>query len=749
MNRTHPWLSRVVWVYLAVGVAAIVLSMGMPDIMKMAMLSIVQFSGGIAVLTGVWLFRPAKRAGWMLMAAGCLLLGAGAGSWLVYVQILNKPIPYPGWSDALFVPGYLGLAAGLAVMIRQRTPAREASAILDALILAVGLAYANWVFLTGPATQGTGLTTGQHIITIVYPLIDVMLVGLVARLLLSAGRLSRSLWLLAVGALVMLGGDAAYAVFARFGGYHIGALPDQLWMLSLVLVGAAALHPSMRQVAVAVETKRAATTRVRLGFMVVAMLVPCVVVLVRMLAGTDGHGSALAVTTVVFLPLVAVRTLHLVQALRRIAVADELTGLANRDEVVDRLNRRRGGRGDDRAALLFIDLDRFKNVNDTLGHGAGDQVLLAVSDRLRSLVRDTDVVARLGGDEFVIVCEAMSGPDGGERLAERVVATLAEPFTIEGTTVFLGASVGIGTLDASNAETILRNADVAMYAAKTAGRSRWVRFTPTLIETLNSELKLDTEFHQALTQDQLLLHYQPIVDLSSGRMVGAEALVRWQHPTRGLLAAGEFVPRAEKGDSITALGTWVLGEACRQAARWQATRPDCGRLTMSVNVSARQLNASLVETVKTTLAATGLDPSVLILEVTETALLSTPTEAEAVVAALRALGVSIALDDFGTGYSSLTYLRRFAVDSVKVDGSFIAGLGTHTGDTAIVKAIVGLAKNLGISAVAEGVETAKQFLLLQDMGCDKAQGYYLCRPVPAEQLTDRLDADWSRVPSLM
>ncbi|MDQ1747512.1 MAG: diguanylate cyclase [Frankiaceae bacterium] len=695
--------SRWAWTYLAAGIAAVALSKFMPDDVQIAALSLVQASAAVAVLIGVRRFRPPHRAGWFVLAAGCLLLGAGAGVWLLYVAVLNKPIPYPGWSDAVFVPGYLLIAAGLAIMIRQRSPAREVQALFDALILSVGLAFANWVFLTGPSTQGADLTTAQHLLTVGYPLIDVVIVGLVTRLMITAGRLSRSLGLLAFGTVLLLGGDTAYAALAGSGSYSPGALPDQLWMLALVFVGAAALHPTMRGVAVATESKRAGTTRLRLGFMVCAMLVPSVVVIVAMLVGADPHGPALAVTTVVLLPLIAIRTVHLLQGLRRAAVADELTGLANRDEITQRLDRRSA---DDRAALLFIDLDHFKNVNDTLGHAAGDEVLITVSERLRSLVRDSDVVARLGGDEFVILCEAMSTEAEAERLAVRVVAALAEPFTVHGHTLYLGTSVGLVTLDGSDAQTTLRNADLAMYAAKKAGRARWVRYTQTLIDSLASEVTLDTELRQALARDQFVLHYQPVVDLASGRMVGVEALIRWQHPTRGLLPPAEFIPAAEQNGSITEIGTWALGEACLQAAHWQETRPDQAPLTIAVNISSRQLKAGLTETVKFALAVTGLAPSSLHLEVTETSLRDNPTDADAVLAALRELGVSIAIDDFGTGYSSLTYLRRFAVDSVKIDRSFIGGLGTNADDTAIVKAVIGLAAALNLEVIAEGVETA-------------------------------------------
>jgi diguanylate cyclase (GGDEF)-like protein len=734
-NGTSRWS----WTYLAAGIAAIAVSKFMSDDVQLAALSLVQASAAVAVVVGVRRSRPPHRSGWFLLAAGCLLLGAGAGVWFLYVAVLNKPIPYPGWSDAVFVPGYLMIAAGVAVMIRQRSPAREIQALLDALILSVGLAFANWVFLTGPATQGAHFTTAQHLLTVGYPLIDVVIVGLVARLMITAGRRSRSLSLLALGAALLLGGDTTYAALAGAGSYSTGALPDQLWMLALVFVGAAALHPSMRGVAVATETKRAGTTRLRLGFMVCAMLVPSVVVIVAVLVGTDSHGAALAVTTVVMLPLIAIRTVHLLQGLRRAAIADELTGLANRDAITQRLDHRSA---DDGAALLFIDLDHFKNVNDTLGHAAGDEVLITVSQRLRRLVRDTDVVARLGGDEFVILCEAMSTEADGERLAERVVAALAEPFTVHGHTLYLGTSVGLVVLDGSDAETTLRNADLAMYAAKTAGRARWVRFTPTLIDSLASVVTLDTELRQALARDQFVLHYQPVVDLMSGRMAGVEALIRWQHPTRGLLSPAEFVAAAEENGSITDIGTWVLHEACGQAARWQASRPGQAPLTIAVNISSRQLKVGLTETVKAALAVTGLVPSSLHLEITETSLWDNPADAAVVLASLRELGISIAIDDFGTGYSSLTYLRRFAVDSVKIDRSFIGGLGANADDTAIVKAVIGLADALNLEVVAEGVETGEQLRLLQDMGCQNVQGYYFSRALPSDELTDQLDANW-------
>ncbi len=315
----------------------------------------------------------------------------------------------------------------------------------------------------------------------------------------------------------------------------------------------------------------------------------------------------------------------------------------------------------------------------------------------------------------------MSSP-AADRLAERVVKTLAEPFTVGGHPLCLGASVSTAPLDGGDAETILRNADVAMYAAKAAGRSRCVRFTTTQMETLTSEAQLETEFRQGLTRNEFILHYQPIVDLGSGRIWGAEALVRWQHPTRGLLLPAEFVPLAEKNDTITMLGTWVLSEACEQAALWRAAGYDCRSLKIAVNISARELNATLVETVRAALAATDLEPSALILEVTETALLVSPDEAAAVVTAVRALGVSIALDDFGTGYSSLSCLRRFAADSLKIDRSFVKGLGA---DTAVVKAVVDLANSLGLAVVAEGVETAQQLALLRALGCSTAQGYHL------------------------
>ena len=444
-------------------------------------------------------------------------------------------------------------------------------------------------------------------------------------------------------------------------------------------------------------------------------------------AGTPGWQSASA------------RRAELAEAYRQLersALHDSLTGLANRSQLVIRLAALDAA-SLLAAALVFVDLDDFKDVNDTYGDAEGDELLRTAAARMRSCIRPGDLLARLGGDEFAVLLEGAS-TDAAEDLAGRTVEAMNVPFTVAGQLCHVTASVGVavGTNDIVNPQVLLRSADLAMYEAKSRGKGRFVRFDVTMSNALTLRTRTEGELRQAIERDELVLHYQPIMDVSSGDMAGVEALVRWQHPVRGLLGPDEFVPLAERTGAIVALGAWVLGTACRQAATWQAARPDREPLVVSVNVSARQLDEpSFVVTVSQILADTGLDPSSLCLEVTETAVMSNPAGVQQAGKALRDLGVRLSIDDFGTGYASLTYLRRLHACELKIDRTFVDGLGHELEDTTIVTAVIGLAHAMGLSVTAEGVETTEQLSILRDMGCQKAQGYLMCRPVPADALT--------------
>ncbi|MGY1772663.1 EAL domain-containing protein [Blastococcus sp. SYSU D00813] len=424
------------------------------------------------------------------------------------------------------------------------------------------------------------------------------------------------------------------------------------------------------------------------------------------------------------------------EALAHQAFHDALTGLANRALFTDRVEQalRRGARGHGQPGLVFIDLDGFKGVNDTLGHPAGDALLREVAARLRSVVRVDDTVARLGGDEFAVLVEQCgSGHDEAAATAERVLAALAAPVVLDGQSVTVSGSVGIAVGGpGATGDSLLGDADIAMYAAKLAGRGRSVVFDPAMRESAVAARELEQELHGALAAGEFRMVYQPVLDLADGSVSGFEALLRWDSPTLGPVPPSRFVPVAEASGLIEEIGAWALREACTAAAAWRAEHDR--DLTMAVNVSAVQLTSPhLVGHIAEALAVSGLSPSALVLEVTETALVSDPQRASECLAALRGLGVRLALDDFGTGYSSLAHLRQFTVDVLKIDQSFVATIGEDGVLPPIVRAMIELGRTLGLEIVAEGVETEVQHRLLVDGRCDLAQGYLFARPLePAD-----------------
>jgi Amt family ammonium transporter len=424
------------------------------------------------------------------------------------------------------------------------------------------------------------------------------------------------------------------------------------------------------------------------------------------------------------------------EQLLHLAIRDELTGLANRALFRDLVARSigRGKRRDDYTySVLVLDLDRFKLLNESLGHATGDQLLRAIARRLERCVRPGDTVARLGGDEFALFLDDVRDLGDAIRVADRIQSELAQPFILGTQEVFVSASVGIalssGQYEA--AEDLLRDADLAMYRAKERGGARHEVFQTEMFRHAVALLQLETDLRHALDRGEFELHYQPIVTLSSGQVSAVEALVRWRHRDRGIVQPASFIPIAEQTGLIVPLGRWVLWEACRQASVWR----DRGRsVPVSVNLSGKQLlRPELVEEVADALAATGLDPRLLRIEITESAVVENAEDALRLFARLHELQVQIHMDDFGTGYSSLSYLHRFQVDTLKIDRSFIAAMGERAENTVIVRTIVTLARNLGIEVIAEGVETPEQLAQLRALGCEHAQGYYYSQPVPSEE----------------
>ncbi|GAB1640369.1 putative bifunctional diguanylate cyclase/phosphodiesterase [Krasilnikovia sp. MM14-A1259] len=416
------------------------------------------------------------------------------------------------------------------------------------------------------------------------------------------------------------------------------------------------------------------------------------------------------------------------------AYHDGLTGLASRALFRERLEEALAAGPRAEVAILFLDLDGFKEVNDSLGHAAGDELLVRVAARIRETVREVDTVARFGGDEFAVLVQSIAATTDAEAVGRRIVAAISEPVAVGGRELHVGASIGLASgADADDTDQLLRNADLAMYKAKSGGGGGVASYDPQMHNVLVERLQLEADLRVALERGELALHYQPTVDLQSGLIVGFEALVRWHHPTRGMVSPLEFIGIAEATGLIVPLGRWVLAEACRQAVAWGAGADR--DLSMAVNVSVRQFeHCDLAETVAEVLAETGMRADRLRLEMTESVLLTDTDENLAQLQRVRALGVTLAMDDFGTGYSSLAYLRRFPMEILKIDRSFVDRLGGgDREDIALVRTIVQLGQSLGMATVAEGIEDEVQLAALREMGCPFAQGFFLSRPLPAPE----------------
>ena len=434
----------------------------------------------------------------------------------------------------------------------------------------------------------------------------------------------------------------------------------------------------------------------------------------------------------------------------RAARFDALTGLANRGVFVEALHMAiaREERGKAGFAVIYLDLDHFKDVNDTLGHPIGDELLKAVAERLRSNTREEDIVGRFGGDEFALVASGVTAPIDVAQLADKLIRVIGDPYTIEGNVIYCGASIGIDLYgpNANDAETLLSHADIALYRAKADGRGSYRFFTDAMDADVRDRVVLARELRTALDEEQLYLLYQPQVHVATGRITGVEALVRWRHPTRGVLSPDQFIPMAEETGLVVKLGHWVLWTACRQSKAWREA--DLPATRIAVNVSAVQFKAprALEADILAALAQTGVPASLLELELTETVLMDVTREHSDVVSRLHDLGLRIAIDDFGTGFSSLAYLRRYPTDRIKIAQTFVDNIETGSRDAAIVRATLGLTRELGIPVIAEGVERGAQLDLLKAWGCPEVQGHYFSHPLGVEEISRLLMRDEPLVP---
>ncbi|GAA1969264.1 putative bifunctional diguanylate cyclase/phosphodiesterase [Catenulispora subtropica] len=703
--------------------------------------------GGVAgVVFGVRRYRPRAPHAWYLLAGAMVTLVGGDTSYNLLTDVFGQVEPFPSVADAIYLTTYPLAAGGLLIMVRRRSPHRDRAALIDAVILTTAAALLLWVYIITPTVADQDNTWFQNAVSIAYPLGDMLLLAVTARLATAGGLRGPAVRLLLVGVLGLTASDVAYGLVRLYGTWHVGSAADLGWVVFYVSWGAAGLSPSMTALTEPVARAKRSTSWQVLPLAVAALVAPTVL-MIESLEGDLRDGPVIAVVSAMMFLLVLWRlylasretreldnrahTRAMVRELKHRAYRDPLTGLGNRLRFQERaeraLTRARDCGGV--AAMLLIDLDNFKEVNDTQGHRTGDELLKAAGQRIAGAVRPGDLPVRLGGDEFAVLLSDGASEAAATKLAERLVRVLAEPFRLSGAPVPVRASIGVATSPGGaggTEEVLFRNADLALYAAKADGKGTWRVFEPTLYDAALQRLALRTGLDRALVAGEFELHYQPIVELQGPpRVAGYEALVRWRHPKLGLLAPSSFVPLAEETGQIGPIGAWILRTAVADAVTG-------GFGYVAVNVSPNQfIGGGFVDTVRRALDEAGLAPNRLTVEITETVFLHEAT-ADAMVdlQALSRLGVRVAIDDFGTGYSSLGYLRDLKFDVIKADKTFVDGIVELADHERLLRGIVHVARTMGITVVAEGVETEAQRDLLRDMGCAYAQGYLYSPAVP-------------------
>jgi len=718
-----------------------------------AELTFVELCAGAAIATVIGLrwYRPKVRWPWWAIIAALTLFLIGGAARQEMHTLGDLSADRSVLPDFITIPGYVLLAVAFAGigMARRRGRSGDVDAILDATIAALAALALAWTFLVSPTLDRGFSTTTVEAVIAAYPALSVFLVALSARIAFSLGnaRVPAYRMLLASMGFLLLG-DLLYMLVETHVVHPPSTIIDAPYALAYVLFAACMLHPSMRQITEPMPPSEVAPRRGRLVAVVVALSVPAVIAAVR----AAPRFSDRIVLTGIILALTVTASIRVMRALRAHAESeanlayqathDPLTQLPNRLAAEARLQHIANGgvsRGE-QVALLFLDLDRFKLLNDTMGHSAGDELLVAVAQRLCDTLPAETVVARVGGDEFLVILEDVMEVTEALETSERIRQAIEMPFPLRGNEIFTSVSIGVAFASdsalATDAEGMVREADTAMYRAKDAGRNGVSVFDSSMRDRVEEQLTLERDLHVAIERNQLAVHFQPIIALPAGPVEGVEALLRWAHPTRGLIAPSKFIPIAEESMLIVDIGRWVLEQACLQLATLRAEMPLPDDLYVSVNVSARQLrDRNFVAIVRQALRESGLPAGALCLEITETMLMEEPTSSAALLATLRDLGVRISIDDFGTGYSSLAYAQRFPATSVKIDRSFVTELSLEdTAQESLVSAIVAMAGALGMRAIAEGVENVEQEARLIQMGCHAAQGYFYSKPVPAHHL---------------
>ncbi len=696
--------------------------------------------GTVAILLGAYRGHPARPGSWRLIAIAVGLLALGDVVYSV-LSADGRELAYPSPADIAYLGGYVVLICGIAGLIRGRVPGGDRTPIIDAAILSAGVGSIFWIVLIEPSLQQT-VDPVVAIMTMVYPGMDLLLLALALRVMLTAAARPRYLQFLFAGVVLYFIADVVYALAILDGTYVDGHPVDAGWIVGILLMGVAALHPSVADEVPTVEPSDARLSGPRLVLLALAALIAPLILLSWEIQAGDDLVVGLVVEWTLLFGLVLIRLVtsvhelsaslkqrrHLQKDLAHQAHHDPLTKLANRLLFEMRLADAMAT-APETTALVFLDLDDFKTINDTLGHATGDELLRILADRVQRVTRSRDLAARLGGDEFAILVEGCIDASMALSVAERALGVLRAPVELGQRRLLVHASAGVVVgMVGSTPTDLMRDADIAMYQAKAHGKDQVEAYEVAMHGRVTQSYELGTELANAIEAKAFVLHYQPAVNLTTGAIVGAEALVRWNHPVRGMLGPGEFIPLAESSGLINGLGSWILREACATAAAWP-DRADGRRPAISVNLAASQLlRPGIVDEIAGILAETGLPAEKLILEVTESALVDVST-ARAALLGLRGLGVLLALDDFGTGYSALSYLAELPFDIVKIDRSFVASIGQGRRFDAMIEHIIGLCDALELVTVAEGIEEGPQLARLLELGCRIGQGFLFARPI--------------------
>jgi diguanylate cyclase (GGDEF)-like protein len=729
-----PHRARSAWCLVAMA-AAVGALLPVTTPLAQAVLCLTAVAAGIAV---IW--HSAGRD--VLYVAGVLIVAGLAVRLLLGGDDRSPPHRASLIPDAIMMGGYLLAAYGAARMLLRRRADPEDPAWIDAVLAGVTFACMAWTFLVAPAIDRTGESAIQFANALLV-VVGVVLAALVAQLSLAGGHRAPALWMLVGGVVSLVAADLLFMMcsgdLADVPRGYVGTLHTT----ALLLLGAATLHPSLGALTTPQQRHVRKLSKRRMAGIGVLLLIPVIVAtVVPPGGGLDKNVRAVLVVLLVLTVLFRVvwssnSRARADAAVRRRATHDALTDLPNRELLTDTITvwGDRATAERQQISLLFLDLDRFKMINDHWGHRVGDELLCAVADRLRTHVRSTDLVCRIGGDEFVIALASPSHSILAESVAGRVLDLFTRPFPLSVGDVVVSASIGVAKASGSTeAIELIRDADTAMYQAKEAGRNAYALFDTSVRDQLRDRIVLEQALRGALERGELYASYQPIIDLATGELDGFETLMRWEHPELGAVPPLRFIPIAEETGLIVEAGAWLLRESAGRLAQWRADRgPGAHPLHMSVNVSVRQLrDRKLAALVRDVLASTGLPASALWLEITESGVMEDIDTALSTLNELHDLGVTLAIDDFGTGYSSLSYLNRLPVGIVKLDRSFVSDVGRQGANEPIVRAVLAMTSALDLRVVAEGVETEAQRDWLREQGCDLAQGWLFGRPQRAE-----------------